>query len=362
MIEIVPLPYYSTVYIYITMFMVFATLFHGMAVPVHHRKNIAFLQVAGISLLLFSVVYMGLRPISGKYFADMKTYSIYFLGYSRGAEVLVEKDITFHLFMKFTSGFLSVHQFFLLCAFLYIFPMYRVAKSFFKEYWFYGFLMLVSSFSFWTYGVNGIRNGIATSIFLLALTYRDRKWLMYAVLILSTLIHKTLLLPVIAFIATRFYNNTKTFIIGWALAIPLSLALGGFWEGLFASLGFGDDRLDAYLLAGAEGGGGSFRFDFLLYSAAAIAVGWFFVFKKGFKDPLYHQILNTYLIVNAFWVLVIRAGFSNRFAYLSWFLIALVIAYPFVKGDYFNKKGLMLGKVALAYFAFTFFMYLIYTK
>lgn len=359
MIDIIPLPQYHAMYLYFTMFVVLSTLLHGSVVPLQDKKNMGYIRSVGFLLLVITIFYMGLRPISGRYFGDMRSYSRYFIEYSRGGQILVNKDVFFHMFMKFTSNFLTVHQFFLLCAFLYVFPMYRVSKSFFKEYWFYGFLLLISSFSFWTYGVNGIRNGIATSFFLLALTYRDKKMIMYGVLLLSVLIHKTLLLPVLAFIGTGFYNNTKLFTAIWCLAIPLSLALGGFWEAFFASLGFADDRLDTYLLADSETGG-SFRFDFLLYSASAIGVGWYFVFKKGFKDEMYNQILNTYLIVNAFWVLVIRAGFSNRFAYLSWFMIALVIAYPFVKGNYFSKPGLELGKLVVVYFAFTFIMFFLY--
>ncbi|RZJ63944.1 MAG: hypothetical protein EOO47_27640, partial [Flavobacterium sp.] len=37
-------------------------------------------------------------------------------------------------------------------------------------YAFYGFFALLISFSFWSYGTNGIRNGIATSLFLYGLS------------------------------------------------------------------------------------------------------------------------------------------------------------------------------------------------
>ena len=46
---------------------------------------------------------------------------------------------------------------------------------------------------------------------------------------------------------------------------------------------------------------------------------------------LEHNIPIIYLTANAFWILVIRSSFSNRFAYLSWFLMAIIIFYPFFK-------------------------------
>jgi len=243
--------------------------------------------------------------------------------------------------------------------------MYKFSKVYFKEYWFYGFLMFIVSFSFWSYGTNGIRNGLATSLFLLALSYRDKKVIMYACFAVSYFFHQTLILPLLAYLITAFYNKPKTFMWGWALAIPMSIALGGFWQSLFAGLGFAEDRMGAYLMsqddANITGGASSgFRYDFLLYSAMAVFNGWYFIFKKKFDDTLYLRLFNTYLIVNAFWILVIRANFSNRFAYLSWFLMAVIIIYPFLKAPFISKVTPLMSKVILAYFAFTYFMYFVY--
>ena len=182
-------------------------------------------------------------------------------------------------------------------------------------------------------------------------------------LILAVQFHQTLILPTIAFVTTFFYSKSKPYIIGWFIAIPLSIALGGFWESLFANLGFGDDRLQGYLLGEVNKASFSntgFRYDFLIYSASAVYVGWYFIFKKKFEDKIYLQIYNTYLICNAFWILVIRANFSNRFAYLSWFMMGLVIIYPFLKQHFFKRQNIVIGKVLTVYFMFTYFMYFIY--
>lgn len=177
--------------------------------------------------------------------------------------------------------------------------------------------------------------------------------------ILGSLFHKTLLLPIIAFALTYVYNNPKTYLKGWLFSIPASLLLGSVFITLFTSLGFGDDRLAEYL-TGSIQADTRFRWDFLFYSAFPIFAGWYFIVKKQFNDSFYNQIFNTYLVCNAFWVLVIRANFSNRFAYLSWFLMAIIIIYPLLKKQFFNNQQLIIAKVVTAYFAFTFLMFLIY--
>lgn len=364
MFDFVPLENYFKLYLNLSLFIVLVTLFHTFVLKIDDKKNIAYTNFTGYCFLIFSVLYIGYRPLSGRYFGDMITYNTHFLRYALGGEIDSSQDALFHYFMKFSSYFLDARNFFLLCAILYILPLYRVSKVFFKEYWFYAFLMFTTSFSFWAYGTNGIRNGIATSLFLLAISFYDKKIWMILFFILSSQVHQTLMLPIAAFIVTFFYTKSKSYILFWFLTIPLSIALGGFWENLFASFGFGDDRLGGYLVGeGVEGttfSSTGFRYDFLAYSAAAVFVGWYFIIKKKFDDKIYIQLYNTYLICNAFWILVIRANFSNRFAYLSWFLMGLIIIYPFLKKDYFTKNHLLVGKVLVAYFLFTYLMEIIY--
>lgn len=359
MIEFVSLENYYPFFINFCLFIVLTTLLHTRVININDEKNIKYIRTFGYSLCFSLILYMGLRPISGKYFTDMLTYSRHFYHYAYGGEIIGSKDLFFHYFMKFCASFMSVHLFFLTCAILYIYPMYRISKVYFKEYWFYSFLMFVVSFSFWAYGVNGIRNGIATSFFLLALTFPKKKVLQIIVFFIAILFHKTILLPTLAYVISLIYNKPKIYIGFWIFCIPLSLVLGGFWEALFASLGFGDDRLAGYLTSESENSG-SFRFDFLFYSAFAVFTGWYFIIKRKFNDKIYSLLFNTYVISNAFWILIIRANFSNRFAYLSWFLMAIIIIYPFLKKTFYKKQHFAIGKVVFLYFAFTYFMYFIY--
>lgn len=364
MIEFVPLKYYNEVYIYFCFFLVLANLLHAYNLSLNDKKNIRFLKASGVILFILICFYLGLRPISGRFFGDMGTYSVYFNLYSNGAPVNIDKDVIFHYFMKFLSHFMSVHSFFLIIEFLYIFPMFLVSKIYFKSYWFYAFLMFVVSFSFYSYGVNGIRNGVATSLFLWGLCYKNKKIQMAIFFTLSFLFHKSLMLPVLAYLLTMIYNNPKTYLKVWAMAIPFSFLLGSFFTNVFTSLGFGDDRLAGYLSGDPSLADDAivtgFRWDFLFYSAFPVFAGWYFIIRRKFQDKFYSQLFNTYLICNAFWILVIRANFSNRFAYLSWFMMALIIIYPLLKQNLFNKQQIMISKVLTVYFLFTYIMFVFY--
>jgi len=359
MIDIIPLESYYLFYIYFCLFLVLSNLLHAFSLNIDDEKNLKFLRTVGIILLVFLILFLGLRPISGKYFGDMGTYARYFKNYALGAPVTAEKDVLFHYYMKELSYAVGVHGFFLITAAMYILPSYSISKTYFKAYWFYGFLMFVVSFSFYTYGTNGIRNGLASSLFLWGLCYPNKKILMGIFFTIAVLFHKTLLLPVMGYVLTLFYNEPKTYLKGWLLTIPMSLFLGSIFITLFASLGFGDDRLSGYLSSEISSET-RFRWDFLLYSAFPVFAGWYFIVKKEFKDHFYNQVFNTYLLCNGFWILVIRANFSNRFAYLSWFLMAFVIIYPLLKQQFFKNQIIVIAKVVTAYFMFTFLMYFIY--
>src|SRR5690606_11208889 len=114
-------------------------------------KNISTINGLGFLFVIFIIVFIGLRPVSGINFGDMATYARYFDYYANGGAVTIEKDAFFHTFMKFSSQIMSMHLFFLLCSLIYIYPMYKLSKKHFGPYWFYACFMFIVSFSFWNY-------------------------------------------------------------------------------------------------------------------------------------------------------------------------------------------------------------------
>lgn len=353
----IPVEYYSFIYYHIILLVSILILFNSNILSINNASNLKMINIAGYSLLIFCIFYIGYRPIN-KIFVDMEGYATIYHLISKNYK-LYYKDVVFNNYMLITSRFLDVKNFFLLTAFLYIIPLYIFSKKYFKKYWFYVFIMFIGSFSFWGAGTNGIRNSLATSIFILALCFYDKKILMYAVMAVAFGIHNSLIIPIVAFIISLFIKNPKWFFIIWLVSIPLSLFGGNFWQTIFANL-FQDDRI-GYLTKNADEKvfqNTGFRWDFVLYSASAVFAGYYYIIKKNVKDVFYNHLLGTYIIANAFWILVIRANYSNRFAYLSWFLMAIIIGYPMLKYKLWNDQHKSVGIIVFLYYLFTYFMFL----
>lgn len=363
MMDFIPLKDYSFYFYQFVFSMVMFTYFHTLVLRGNEAKVYVYNNVGSIILLVVSTIYIGLRPISEYYFVDMATYAQTFEQFRNGMPINPEGDVGFEIFIKLCSNIMSVEMFFLLCTFIYIFPLYKASKNWFPKYYLFPFLLFIGSFSFWAYGTNGIRNGMATSIFVGGLSYLHKNNIkMILILLLSVVWHKSMSLPIAALVISFFLKNTKNYLIFWVLSILISLTIGSVIIQLFASLGFAEDRLSGYLTKADSSKFSStgFRFDFLIYSAAPLILAYIYIFKKGFNDKIYNHILHMYLICNAFWVMVIRANFSNRFAYLSWFLMAAVVAYPLFKSvlwkDHFKKIGIIM----VLYYSFTYLMFYYY--
>ena len=362
MFDFVPLASYTAIYYHVLFVVMVMIAAHAMAFDVRDSQSLRFFNVFGMILMTLFILYMGLRPVSGRYFGDMSTYTQGYQLMQKGAELKIEKDYVFNYFMWLCSRVMPHTYFFLLVDIIYILPCYWFSRIYFKRYWFFAFFMFIGSFSFWSYGVNGIRNGMATSLFILGLCfYQKNKLLMYGWFVLSYFIHSSLVIPIAAFVVSGFYKNPKIYLCIWLASIPLSLAGGSFWEGFFSRLGF-EDRTSGYLTGGEEFkeqfSQTGFRWDFLFYSSFGIVAGWYYIFKKHISDSFYTHLFGIYCIANAFWVLVIRANFSNRFAYLSWFLMAAVIAYPMFRYKLWKDQYKIFAVVLIFYYMFTYLMFL----
>ena len=356
---IFPVANYSIIYYNFLLVITLIVFFRSLTTTLEAPGNLQGKNITGFILMGLILLFIGFRPINFR-FGDMVIYNEEFNNYVQGGRFDRSKEFLFELFKYFFAKNLNATSFFFTCAFLYIFPLYLATKKLFFDYSFYAFFLLIISFSFWTYGTNGIRNGIATSLFIYAIS-RDSKIVKWIILFAIIFIHKSIFIPVIIYLFVSKYNFTKLYLLFWVLCIPISLVLGSFWERFFLGLGFASDKLDSYLggINQAEEGVTliiGFRWDFLLYSSVGVLASWYYIYIKKFEDKTYSLICNTYIITNSFWILVIRASYSNRFAYLSWFLLALVLIYPLLKNKIFEHQHRVIGFITLFYFGFTYFL------
>ncbi len=259
---------------------------------------------------------------------------------------------------------LSLPVFFTIVAAGYVLSAFWAVKLFLPKDPMLGTIFLLSSLMFFPFAVNGLRNGLACHLVLLGAAWLfDDKWVPGGLTLLVALgIHRSVLLPILAIVFARFlFRNVRYAIVIWILAIVVSLVAGDAFASFFAGLGL-DDRMSQYtsITDMSEFSKAGFRWDFLLYSTAPIVMAWYVCIKKDLQDNWYNAICTVYCLCNAFWVLVIRSAFSNRFAYLSWFLYPIVIAYPLVNMPIREDQDRFTGWILIAYAGFSAFMWFIF--
>lgn len=369
MIEFVPEQYYTTVFFW-TMFALclITSLYYQWSPGCNKllKQNSAFLP------LLFTMVligYLGLRPVSYR-FGDMPLYQ-----HRWNMVEMIQPSIRFNLHTEWFFDYVliscktlvnDVQFWFLIIELFYIGCQFWACKRLLWENVWLAIAFVYLSFQFCTFGTNGIRNGMACGMMMLAISFFcDRKMRGYAIgailFILAVGCHRSVMIPMAALMVSMFVvKDIKIAIYIWIGCVILSLVSGSFFQNFFAGLGI-DNRMSTYSSIAEDRAShfshSGFRWDFLLYSAMPVWLAGY-VRSKGIIDNTFTLIANTYIIANSFWVLICRVAFSNRFAYLSWFMYALVIAYAVIRVPIWKDQDKIAGRILLAHSAFTMFMFL----
>ncbi|WP_264559541.1 EpsG family protein [Flavobacterium sp. N2270] len=361
----IPVEIYSNVYyllLSITVLFSILPLFIKKDLECFPKIN---LYVGTFLVLLIVIAFIGLRDPYGnwKYFGDTNHYSEMYKNLSL-TSYGVKSDFGFYFLMLSVKPFLDIVGFYFICALIYVLLPYYTFKKWFKEYVFFALLLYVTSMSFWAFGINGVRNGLASSVFIFALSFYDKKWLMYGIILISISFHKSMFLPLIAFILTSEVKDTKFLIKMWLSVVVISYFFGSQIETLisdfFLNSGIFDDRrVETYFSDEIDGEAvrRSYRIDFILYSAVAIVLGYYYKYKKQFESVFYNRLLNTYIIANLVWVFLIYAAYTNRTAYLSWFIMPVVMIYPLLKQKIFDNQTKVIGFMIVGSLLFTLLIY-----
>lgn len=341
-----------------------------------------------ILLVVFLTIFVGLRPVNYR-FGDTVNYAY---GYNLSS---IPQDVDVDLNKEWFWGVieqnckrlgLTVNGWFLIIEIGYLGFAYLAVKKLLWESPLLAMMFFLSAFSTWTYAVNGMRNGFACSLltWAIAIMAEDKRkiWIAAGMAILALGVHKSIMLPLAACVASIYFlKDPKWMLYFWLLSIPVSFVAGTSISTIFAGLGF-DDRMDSYTSGDNSEGTyttAGFRWDFLLYSSMPVLLIWYVT--KKVKDSgvpaldgnpagtgvvadanslrVFNVLANTYLMANAFWVMMIRANFSNRFAYLSWFLYPIVMAYGVIRLHIWPDQDRKAGLILLAHAGFTIIMYML---
>lgn len=364
MIDFIPLSEYTHYFNVTILIMVLVAVWQCHTGSILKSNTVNLNAMWGIIFTTLLILYMGLRPVSSV-FGDTVNYAKGFYEAQSSPDPFQwdwEGEWLFYNLLEWFAKNSDIHSFFLLCAFCYVFPLWLATQRIFKSYYYIPFLVILCMFTFWSYGVNGVRNGIGASVFILAMSYINRLPVAIALCILACGFHKSIYLMVAAGTLTWFIKNSYYYLAGWIGALVASYIAGGTVQNYLANSGKleEDDRFSGYLTGDNMVGeivqmSMTFRWDFVAYSSMAVIVGYYFIFRRNFKDEYYHWIYNTFLVTNAFWILVIRAAYSNRFAQISWFIMPIVLIYPFMKRRFWNNHEKMLGYALLLFYVFAFY-------
>ena len=353
--------YYSDIY------MLIVTMFTLFTISGIQSNEILFdrerqQQVPTVLLAIFFILFIGFRPISN-IFVDMVNYSQYYdviLGNPFSFITDTENVIFDNLFNYLASCNIDITFLFFLMAALYFGAIVAACNKLFHNNSLLAFLIYLAAFSTFSYATNGLKAGVSASLFLVSVAYKENKLTSILFLLISLGFHHSMVLPITAFILVTFYKDSKTCMLGWLLCVLISAAHITFFQTLFA--GFSDESGADYLLSDGSDWGGhtGFRFDFVIYSAMPVIMGYWVIIKQKIESEMYQFLLNLYLVTNSVWMLCMYANFTNRIAYLSWFLYPIVLIYPLLNLEIIPDQYKLLKKVVFAHLGFTLFMHFIY--
>lgn len=259
------------------------------------------------------------------------------------------KDVGWYMYVKsFHTLIDDSNIFFFVNALLYSGMYYYFGvKKYTNEYACYFLICATGMMGFFGYGTNTIRNGLALGVFIFALSL-EKYWKQALLFIIAITLHKASILLVSAYLVANLYRKKEVYLLFWILCLVASAS--GFSLLNYTSF-FEDDRIEKYSQILDSTYNTGFRIDFIIYSVIPIIIVYYWIKKYYIEDRFYNMIFNMYLILNSFWLLIIRIIFTNRWAYFSWFMIPILIAYPFLSSNiYFPVRKKYFFLISLVFF------------
>ena len=357
MFDFIPILLYEPIFNVFILLMVMWVVFLCQRGIIFNEKIVSINSLLFIFIAVAIILYMGMRNPTTSIFGDTPNYYKNFMkirGKGTPFSFTLGGEWVFNNLMNYFARYSDIKTFFTLCAAIYVGSLWLAMRRIFGNYDFIAFLVVCSMFTFWAYGVNGIRNGMGASVFILAMTFANTPVIMVALVVLALGMHNSIWIMVVAACLSWLYNSSQVYIGVWVACLLFSFFAGGIVQNYLVTFDFisGTDRYGNYLTSTEYATG--FRFDFILYSAMGVIAGYYFIFRREMEDEYYKWIYNIYLLCNAFWILIIRSSYTNRFAQISWFILPIVLIYPFLKQRQWVNHEKMVGYAILLFFAFTF--------
>ena len=208
--------------------------------------------------------------------------------------------------------------------------MYGLRKIF-KENYYIPFLFFLISPYFMAWGVNVMRSGIASSLFLIGLgvyyeTGKSKKVIFWVTV--SVLFHISMLIPLLFFGVTKYMTNTKAIFFAWLGSVMLALLNINIIVGINPILEQLTDRVGDY--ATNEGERDSWA-NFFVFGFFPVIFAVYNVLVLKYKNAFYNWVVNAYMLTHIPFIMLLNTNFAQRLGYLAEFMMPILLIFPLIK-------------------------------
>ena len=253
-------------------------------------------------------------------------------------DIPIERKVNYLFFLigKFSAIFSTefwVFQLLITSIFLYL--VYKSFRMMFGELWHLAVLVLSSTFIFYGYLLNLLRNSLVVGgvfivlyLFYFKPTFRKRV-VSFLTLAFLTLIHSGAGFVGLSILLSTLMKNEKQALLFWMGILIISIfGVAVFKELQSLIINFDPTSSLAYKTSayGEVVERTGFRLDFVLYTLTFGLMGYFI--SINWKDDFYKSIVKWYLVQGSFFMMMFDFPNVDRIASLAWQAFPILIGYP----------------------------------
>lgn len=341
--------YYLTTYLFSAFIALLVAINHSLKKNKNVSSNI-------LLVLIFAFIYaliFGFRDYSIG--SDTNAYIESF----RYNNVNDAKDIGFAVLINIISVFTAERGFFVVIALLYLSFLSLSFYFFDKTKMYIMFFIFTSMFFFETFGINVLRNGLASTLLILSIVLflRDKKVIASLVLIIASSFHASIITPFLFWIIAKKTTSLKLVYViffGTIILSYLGFGINSITDFIPMLNIFFKDRFDSYFempdwLDYTIG----FKLSFVLFNLFFAVIGYkiYNDFTDLIEQKKYLRFLNSYLLSSSFFFMSFYVAFSDRVGALSWIFI------PFLLEPLLDTKRYKYGAIFCICLCFSIFVF-----
>lgn len=312
-------------YIYLILFFSYCVVF-SFLIPFHKYSLSKLIKFSCVAFVFFLIFYFGMRDFLVG--VDIVRYEKAFEAYKISEKFEIRKDVFYDLLTFILSKLIDFRTFLIVCSSIYFLGFYYGLKKIFHYDVYIALLILFIMPYFVANGVSAIRSGMAASIFTLGLgmAYQGKKRIKIIILLLiSVLMHISMLVPIIFFATTYYYKNTKIIFILWLSSIVLSILKINFIKEIVDNLGFLSDRASFYAL---NEGSRNYWTNFMIFGVPPVLFSIYNILSNKVKSNKYIHMSNAYMLTHIPYILLLDSEYGLRLGYLAEFMMPILLLFP----------------------------------